>query len=136
MKGKLSHISAPLCLKHLNSHLNIYLGRGAGRGRGRGRGMHAFSDVASNISVAPSVGPQGVQPSPSRPTWDTSANPNTSVPLGDVTRRIADVSIQDSGSSSSDSSPLETFKFTSVPIPEYRMYFKYSNMFRKDVSEI
>ena len=103
--------------------------RGMGRGRGRGRGLPA-SDAASIISTATSVGPQGVQPNPSQPTWNqqnVSHNPNTSVPLPDTTQ-FADMTIteqptQSKSTSSSDSVPLETFRFnTTQKTPEHCKY--------------
>ena len=104
--------------------------RGMGRGRGRGRGM-AVSDAASMVSTAPSVGPQGVQPNPSQPTWNNpnmSHNVNTSVPVPETTQHFADLEITGPSSqqptgkstSSSDSVPLETFRFnTTQKTPEH-----------------
>ena len=102
-----------------------------GRGRGRGRGT-AVSDAASMVSTAPSVGPQGAQPNPSQPVWNNpnaSHNINTSVPLPDTTQRFDDLNINEPTSSqqptgkstsSSDSVPLETFRFnTTQKTPEH-----------------
>ena len=93
-----------------------------GRGRGRGRGM-LVSDAASIISTATSVGPQGVQPNPSQPIWNqpnTSHNQNTSVQAPDTTQQFADMKINDP---SSDSVPLETFRFnTTQNTPEHCKY--------------
>ena len=101
-----------------------------GRGRGRGRGM-GVSDAASIISTATSVGPQGVQPNPSQPTWNQpniSHNQNTSVPLPDTTQQFTDMNINEpstqqstsKSTSSSDSVPLETFRFnTTQKTPEH-----------------
>ena len=94
-----------------------------GRGRGRGRGQ-MFNDGASIASTAASIGPQGAQPNPSQPIHQAniSHNPNTTAAMPDTTARFADLNIESnsqqptgqSSSSSSDSVPLETFRFSTT----------------------